>query len=157
MNPLNSPVELGMRALVLLAQASPEALDIASLVVLDHAVLHSEEFDGPPSLLPELPAQPGELGRKRQLLHEGLAVLMRAGLASIDATTDGLVYRATDRGSSFVGILEAPYVGQLRERATWAVEQFAPHADPRESMHGFTTQWHERFTGTAQPLGEHDA
>ncbi|MDF3300903.1 ABC-three component system middle component 2 [Streptomyces tropicalis] len=157
MNPLNSAVEVAMRALVLLTQSHPEPLDLSSLVVLDHAMLHSEQFNGPPSLHPPLPAQPGELGMRRQLLHDGLAVLMRAELASVDATAQGLVYRATDRGSSFLGILEAPYVGQLQERALWAVEQYAPHTDPRLATRGFTMQWYEEFTVSMRDLGGSDA
>ncbi|MFJ4680286.1 ABC-three component system middle component 2 [Kitasatospora sp. NPDC088783] len=154
MNVLNGPVEVGMRALALLAEAHPEALDLAALVVLDHAVLHSGRFGGPPSLLPELPAQPGELGRKRELLHEGLTVLMRAGLASIDATAEGLVYRATARGSSFLRIFEAPYVGRLCERATWAVERLAPHADPLASTRAITQTWREQFAASAHHPGD---
>ncbi|MEI5135359.1 hypothetical protein RB199_28095 [Streptomyces libani] len=81
MNPLNGPVEVAMRALVLLANSHPEPIDLSMLTVLDHAMLHSGQFHGPPSLYPHLPAQPGELGLRRRLLHEGLAVLTRSGLA----------------------------------------------------------------------------
>jgi hypothetical protein len=114
MKPLNSPLEIGVRALVLLSESHPDALDLAQLALLDHAVLHSEEFDGPPSLHPDLPARSGELGLKRTVLEQAL-----------------LVHRATERGPAFVDILEAPYVLRLRERAEWAVHQWAPDTDVR--------------------------
>ncbi|MFE6097917.1 MULTISPECIES: ABC-three component system middle component 2 [Streptomyces] len=131
MNPLNSPLEVGVRALVLLAESHPEPLDLAELALLDYALLHSGEFDGPPSLHPDLPARTGELGMKRVVLEQALLVLIRAGLADLEPDHDGLMYRATERGPAFVDILEAPYVGSLRERAEWAVHHYAPGADVR--------------------------
>ncbi|WP_416981412.1 ABC-three component system middle component 2 [Streptomyces sp. T028] len=153
MNPLNSPIEVGMRTLVLLARSHPHPLDLSWLVVLDHAMLHSSQFDGPPSLHPRLPALPGELGLKRQLMQEGLEVLLRAGLATVEATDDGLVYQVTQRGSGFVGILEAPYVGELRQRAQWAVDQFAATTDAVAATRDITTRWHAEFTAGTRHLG----
>ncbi|MCZ4120241.1 ABC-three component system middle component 2 [Streptomyces sp. H39-S7] len=131
MNPLNSPLEIGVRALVLLAETHPEPLDLSQLVLLDHVVLHSAEFDGPPSLHPDLPARAGELGVKRSVLEQALLVLIRAGLAGVEDRSDGLMYTATDRGPVFVDVLEAPYVESLRERAEWAVQHYLPTADAR--------------------------
>ncbi|WP_435239167.1 ABC-three component system middle component 2 [Streptomyces sp. YPW6] len=131
MNPLNSPLEIGVRALVLLAESYPQPLDLAQLAVLDHAVLHSGDLDGPPSLHPSLPGHSGELGMKRTVLEQALLVLIRAGLAGVEADETGLVYRATERGPAFVDILEAPYVVRLRERAEWAVHHWAPETDVR--------------------------
>ncbi|WP_427919080.1 ABC-three component system middle component 2 [Streptomyces sp. cg40] len=145
MNPLNGPVEVAMRALVLLADSYPEPIDLSMLTVLDHAMLHSGQFQGPPSLHPHLPAQPGELGLRRRLLHEGLAVLTRSGLAEVESTDQGLVYRATNRGSGFVGILEAPYAAQLQDRARWAVREYAPRTDARRAMRSFVASWNEDF------------
>ncbi|TMR03411.1 threonine transporter [Actinomadura soli] len=131
MNPLNSPLEIGMRALVLLAESHPQPLDLAQLALLDHAVLHSGDLDGPPSLHPSLPGHTGELGMKRTVLEQALLVLIRAGLANVEADETGLVYRATESGPAFVDILEAPYVGRLRQRAEWAVHHWAPETDVR--------------------------
>lgn len=131
MKPLNSPLEIGVRALVLLSESHPDPLDLAELALLDHAALHSGEFDGPPSLHPDLPARWGELGLKRVVLEQALLVLIRAGLAELETAGTGLVYRATERGPAFVDVLEAPYVLRLRERAGWAVHEWAPDTDLR--------------------------
>jgi hypothetical protein len=147
-NPLNSPLEVGMRALVLLSESFPEPLDLAQLVYLDHAMLHSGDMNGPPSLHPSLPAGPGELAMKRQLIEQGLLVLLRAGLADVQATADGLVYRASEEGPGFVDILEAPYIGALRQRAQWAVQAHAgPRVDAREATQAITKRWAEELRG----------
>lgn len=68
---------------------------------------------------------------KRAVLEEALLVLIRADLAGIVDDSEGLMYRATDRGPVFVDVLEASYVESLRERAEWAVHRFAARSDAR--------------------------
>jgi hypothetical protein len=149
MNPLNSPLEIGVRALVLLAESHPQSLDLAQLAVLDHAVLHSGDFNGPPSLHPSLPGHSGELGMKRTVLEQALLVLIRAGLVGVEADETGLVYRATERGPAFVDILEAPYVVRLRERAEWAVHHWAPEIDVRAATSALLND----STSSSTPFG----
>ncbi|WP_327350140.1 threonine transporter [Streptomyces sp. NBC_01321] len=146
MNPLNSPLEVGMRTLVLLSASFPQQLDVAQLVYLDHVMVHSGEMGGPPSLHPSLPAGPGELAMKRRLIEQGLLVLMRAGLADVEATADGLVYRASEEGPGFVDILEAPYVGTLKDRAAWVIAALAsPELDVRAATRAITDRWAHTF------------
>ncbi|MGW2402487.1 ABC-three component system middle component 2 [Kitasatospora sp. NPDC001664] len=156
MTPLNSPVEAGMRTLVLLSQAFPRRLDVAQLVYLDHAMLHSGDLDhGPASLHPDLPAGPGELGLRRQLIEQGLMVLLRAGLADMTTADDGFMYRATDEAASFLSALEAPYVGQLIERADWLTSTYMHEGtDVREGMKQITQRWSNRNHVSPGDLGD---
>lgn len=156
MKPLNSPLEAGMRALVLLAETFPRRLDVAQLVYLDHAMLHSGDLDhGPTSLHPDLPAGPGELGLRRRLIEQGLMVLLRAGLADMTATDDGFMYGATDEAASFLSALEAPYVGQLIERADWLTSTYMHEGtDVREGMNQITQRWSDRIHVSPADLGE---
>lgn len=158
MTPLNSPVEAGMRALVLLAETFPRRLDVAQLVYLDHAMLHSGDLDhGPASLHPDLPAGPGELGLRRHLIEQGLMVLLRAGLADMTATDDGFMYGATDEAASFLNALESPYIGQLIERADWLTSTYMHEGtDVREGMKQITRRWSGRLHVSTADLGEED-
>lgn len=143
MNPLNSPLEVGLRALVVLSETFPRRLDVAQLVYLDHALLHSGDLEGgPPSLHPDLPVGPGELGLRRKLVEEGLVVLMRAGLADMTATDDGFLYGATEESESFLAVLEAPYVARLKERAEWLTSVHVYEGtDVRDGMKRITQDW----------------
>jgi hypothetical protein len=146
-NPLNSPLEVGIRASVLLSQTFPRRLDIAQLVYLDHAMLHSGGLgDGPASLHPELPASPGELGMRRRLIEQGLVVLMRAGLAEMSATEDGFLYGATEETTSFLNVLQAPYISQLKDRAAWLTATYMHEGtDVRDGMKQITQRWTDRL------------
>ncbi|MGW2353649.1 ABC-three component system middle component 2 [Actinacidiphila glaucinigra] len=158
MNPLNSPLEVGIRSLVLLSETFPRRLDVAQLVYLDHAMLHSGDLaDGPSSLHPELPIGPGELGMRRRLIEQGLVVLMRAGLADMTADDDGFLYGATEEAASFLTVLEAPYVGLLAERAAWLASNYMrDETDVRDGMKQITQRWFDRITADALHLGEGD-
>jgi hypothetical protein len=151
MNPLNSPLEVGIRSLVLLAETFPRRIDVAQLVYLDHAMLHSGDLEGGPvSLHPDLPIVPGELGMRRRLVEQGLVVLMRAGLADMTATEAGFLYGATEEATSFLDVLEAPYLGQLKQRAEWLVSAYIDDgADVRDGMKEITRRWTERFRDDA--------
>ncbi len=156
MTPLNNPLEVGMRSLALLSESFPAPLDLAQLVYLDHAVLHSGDLNGPPSLHPRLPAGPGELAMRRILIDQGLIVLMRAGLAEVRATEDGLVYRATEGGPGFIEILESPYMGALRERAQWVIREHGlPARDSRVATRSITSRWVDEFRNSL-PLNGND-
>lgn len=143
MNPLNSPLEVGIRALVLLAEAFPRRLDVSQLVYLDHIMLHSGSLDGgPASLHPDLPIGPSELGMRRRIIEQGLIVLMRAGLADMVASDAGFLYGATEEANSFLDVLEAPYVGQLKERAEWLTSAYADdEMIVRDGMKQITQRW----------------
>ncbi|EHY91111.1 ABC-three component system middle component 2 [Saccharomonospora azurea] len=156
MNPLNSPLEVGIRALVLLTETFPRRLDVAQLVYLDHAMLHSGDFDsGPASLHPDLPIGPGEIGMRRRLIEQGLIVLMRAGLADMTATEAGFLYGATEEAASFLDVLEAPYLGQLKERAEWLTSSYIHEGmDVRDGMKQITQKWADDFRADAPNLGE---
>ena len=51
--PFNSPLETGVRALTVLAELAPAALDLQRLVYFDYLVVHSADAGGPRSLHPK--------------------------------------------------------------------------------------------------------
>ncbi|MGW5054762.1 ABC-three component system middle component 2 [Actinokineospora sp. NPDC004072] len=124
MTPLNGPLEYGVRILVMLTEAYPGQLDINHLVLLDHSVLHTAEFGGPPSIHPSHAMHPGELGVRRASVEKGLRVMVRAGLVDMRASAAGIRYEAGDEAHSFVSGLASSYIAALRDRTRWVVEQF---------------------------------
>nr|WP_158255716.1 ABC-three component system middle component 2 [Amycolatopsis sp. BJA-103] len=137
----------------------PDALDIGHLIFCDHALLHSADLGGPSSIHPKLPAAPGELGMKRKLVESGLQVMIRASLVEISVDGGGIAYRATDQAESFIDVLEAKYLLQLKERARWVAQEFANISpeELRERMSGFFSHWSEEFTEGDTPTGSGEA
>lgn len=145
--PLNSPVEVGVRVLVLLAETFPDHLDLNRLVLLDHGLLHSADLGGPESLHPALPIRTGELGVKRRTIESGLEVMIRAGLAQMDVGDDGIHFRASEDAEGFVNLLVTSYAGTLRDRASWVVNRFGSLDDAalRQEMRNVSAHWSEEF------------
>jgi hypothetical protein len=158
-SPLNSPVEVGVRVLMILTEAFPEQLDVNRLVLLDHGVLHSADLGGPDSLHPALPVRAGELGVKRSAIEAGLQLMMRAGLAEMTATDDGIQFRAGERAHSFIRILGSSYAATLHDRVEWVVHHFddLSEAALRAQMRAIFDSWSEEFQtadASARPVGE---
>jgi hypothetical protein len=148
-NPFNTPVETGTRVLVLLDSTAPVALDINRLVLMDHWLLHSGDFGGPPSLYPNTPIRSGEFGLKRRDLAMGIEVILRAGLIEVVAQSGGICYRTNSSGVSFLGLLESAYVQLLIDRATWVathVDAIASDSAMRRSLAASLGHWLAEFT-----------
>jgi hypothetical protein len=146
-SPLNSPLEVGVRVVMVLAEAFPVALDLNRLVLLDHGLLHSADLGGPASLHPEIPIRAGEFGVKRQTIARGLDIMMRAGLAQMVATDRGIEFEAADQAEGFVNILASGYARELHRRASWVVATFSDmdEGSLRQQMRRIFDAWSEEF------------
>lgn len=147
MQPLNSPLELGLRSLVVLTAAFPRTFDLDRLVLLDYCLLHSADLEGPPSLLPAVPNRSGELGLKRTVLDHGVQLMARAGMVDLVTTADGLTYRAGEGAAPFLRLLDSPLLGALVEIATWAVDEFGDLATDqvRDRLRDVSQSWATEF------------
>ncbi|MEU4673002.1 ABC-three component system middle component 2 [Amycolatopsis sp. NPDC023774] len=146
MNPLNSPVEVGIRALIVLRRLFPESVDIGQLVLLDYGLIHSGDLGGPSSVMPDTPARPAEIGVKRQSLTDGLQVMMRAGLVELVPTESGLEYRAGEGAGGFLSLLESSHVRLLQERAEWVTSSSAGILGiDNLSFRNLVSNWAEEF------------
>lgn len=151
MDAFNTPVEVGARLLTMLVEAHPRNLDINQLVLLDHALIHSADVGGPPSLHPPTPLRVSELGMKRTNIEPALNLLIRTGLADVDGTERGIEYRASEGSGRFLALLEAPYARELALRAGWVFERFGDLGSEalRREMRAIFNIWSEEFDGSA--------
>lgn len=145
--PLNSPVEVGLRAVILLTATYPRTVDVDTLVLLDHSLVHSGDLGGPASIHPDLPMRSGELGLKRAILEDGLRLMMRAHMVDLVMTTDGITYRAADDAEAFVSVLESAYVLRLVDTAQWVAQEFAAenHLAMRQRLRALLGRWAEEL------------
>ena len=118
--PFNGPIEIGLRAVVILCEAYPQAMSLQRLVVFDYLMVHSDDLtNGPPGLHPKTPYRSGELLVRRQVLQDGLAFYQSRGLVAQLFTADGVRFTATESSGAFLDVLVSPYARELRQRAVW--------------------------------------
>lgn len=143
----NSPLEAGIRAVVVLECVRPLALDLTDMVLLDHLVVHTADIGGPASLHPGVPSRRGELLVRRQLLETSIDLMRRCHLIEQVATDEGLLYRASDEAATYVELLESPYSNQLKRCARWIAEQLegSGRSDFMNSIRARIGDWSDAF------------
>lgn len=144
----NNPVESALRSLVLLVEAYPATLDLQKLVYLDYLLVHSADAGGPESLHPPTPQRDGEVAVRRDLIEQGLHLLLMRGLVERRATNNGFEYAALDAAGSIIASLSTEYSLLLRARAAWVTQTFA--ARDITTLNAFFNEhigrWGEEFT-----------
>lgn len=149
----NSPIETGIRALILLAAAYPAQFDLQRLLEYDYMMVHTGDVDGPPSIHPALPLRSGELLVRRQLIERGLMLMISRGLVSRHATQNGFMYRAEDDAGPFLDALTSSYLDDLKNRAEWVVDRFRNLSDQeiRFMLTRIYDQWSREFQIPEEP------
>ena len=149
----NSPIETGVRALILLAESYPQQLDLQRILEFDYIMVHTGDVDGPPSIHPALPLRSGELLVRRQLIERGLLLMISRGLVRRHATPNGFTYQAEDDAGPFLDALTADYLDELKDRATWVVDRFSDMNDHdiRVMLTRVYDQWSREFQAPEPP------
>ena len=118
----NSPMETGLRAVIVLDACFPKRLDVTSLSWLDHLVVHTADIGGPASLHPNVPQRTGELLVRRRLIEDGLSLMRKLHLIEIAGDETGFTYKITEEATAFVDSLNTKYASTLKDRARWLAD-----------------------------------
>jgi hypothetical protein len=121
----NTPLEAGVRALLILDAFAPQAFDLATLSLLDYYIVHTGDAGGPPSLHPEINARAGEYYVRRHLVEEGLLLIARASLVEQVFTGNGIAFRALETATAMIDLFGSDYNRRLAEAAQWLAREAA--------------------------------
>lgn len=151
----NSPLEAGLRIVTILDAASPDALDVQRLGILDYLLVHSKDADGPPSLHPATPMRGGEITVRRTLLEKGLLWMASAGLLEQQLTPEGFLYAASDAARPFLDSLTSHYAANLRSRAKWLADNFLSYSS--EGLEDYVSSRVARWTSDFAIVARYEA
>ena len=118
LNMLNSPIELGTRASLILTVLNNK-LSLDDLVTLDYALLYSKEFGGPDNLHPAVPNHIAEIAHRREFLPESINFFVKRGLFDRVIEETGFYYVCNERTLSFVSCLQSQYYKKSWIRLDW--------------------------------------
>jgi len=151
----NSPLETGVRSLVILVAAHPAAFDLERLVEMDYLIVHSGDVNGPESLHPALPMRAGELLVRRGLIEKGLLLMISRRLIQRIPTENGFNYVAGEAAAPFLASLTSIYSQQLKDRAQWVVKQYIDitTSEIRQITHRLFENWSSQFQTIDRPGG----
>lgn len=147
----NTPLEAGVRAVLILDAFAPQAFDLATMSLLDYYIVHTGDAGGPQSLHPEINARAGEYFVRRHLVEEGLLLMARASLVEQVFTSSGIAFRAHETATAMIDLFGSAYNRRLAQAAEWlAREAAAEGVDPfihrlKESL----DRWSHEIVGKA--------
>ncbi len=128
--PFNTPIETGLRALVLLIAIKPKFVDLHRLVYYDYLLVHSGDVNGgPESLHPAVPHRSGEWLVRRELVSEGLDAMFKKELIQKRFNKKGITYGASELTGPFLDHLSSNYAKEIRQKALWVISTFEGHSD----------------------------
>ncbi len=147
----STPLELGLRALVVLEAMRPAAANLQRLVAYDYLLVHSSDAGGPESVHPSTPHRSGEILVKRDVLRAGLLLMVSRALLDVVMTPEGVRYSATEITGPFLGYFDGGYIAQLLERGAWLREHFSGMSDEelQDLIARNLDQWGGEFTSEA--------
>lgn len=120
---INSPIEFGLRALVLLSQIENEGIDIDRLLIYDYLLTNSGEFNVKlPSLHAETPYKYSKLMVKREVLKEGVKIFSNHGLIDVILIDSGIYYKKSSYTDAFLDNMTSKYKQKLVDIAKWIIE-----------------------------------
>ncbi|HFK1524031.1 TPA: ABC-three component system middle component 2 [Bacillus cereus] len=126
----NTPLEIGIRALVILNTLESECLGIDRLVIYDYLILHTGDVvGGPPSVHPATPHRSGELIVKRKAMLEGLNLMYSKGLIKIHFLETGIEYGTSEISNLFLEHFTSVYLQNLKENAKWVVNNLHVYSE----------------------------
>ena len=135
----------------LLNSLQPAGADLQKLVLLDYAIVYSDDLGGPPSLHTPVPYRGSEYLSRRDQIAEGLYLMSTRGLVAVAMDETGITYFAGDAARTMVGALTSPYLRELQGRCRWAAATFATLSS-RDLTQRFTQQghlWGAEFDGAS--------
>jgi hypothetical protein len=139
----NTPLEAGVRAILILEAFAPQAFDIATMSLLDYYIVHTGDAGGPPSLHPEINARAGEYLVRRHLVEEGLLLMARASLVEQVFSGSGIAFRAHETATAMIDLFGSAYNLRLAQAAQWLASEAADKGvDPFiQSLKNGLEQW----------------
>ena len=137
----NTPFELGLRMVYLLFALRPGGADLQKLVLLDYAIVYSQDVGGPTSLHTPVPYRNGELFSRRERIEQGLYLMSTRGLVDVVLDERGMTYVAGQSSFTMVGSLSSKYWRDLQVRCAWVAEHFG-QANSNELLNLFAESGH---------------
>ena len=143
----NTPLETGIRTLIILVEAFPAKYDLNRLVEMDYLVVHSGDYGGPESLHAPLPMRSGELLVRRSIIEKGILLMISRMLILRSYSEMGILYSASESAHEFTNSFTSKYLIELSNRASWVVDNFGEMSikEIRNNNKAVYKQWYTQF------------
>lgn len=120
----NTPIEIGMRSLIILGVGGDQLMDLEKIMYLDYLCLNTSDINGPKSLHAPIPNRGVQVFSKKELIQKGLAIMVTKELIILVVLPEGFFYQITPAGKLFLELFQTNYFLELNERCKWVVSRW---------------------------------
>jgi len=120
----NTPVETGMRCLIVLQAIGTPGADLERIMYYDYLSLNTADLDGPESLHAPIPNRGVQVYARKELISRGLVLLISKELVDLRVTPEGFTYTINTSGNKFLEYFQTSYFQSLVERIGWTQSRF---------------------------------
>lgn len=128
----NTPLEAGLRAVIILETFEPAQFDIATISLLDYYLVHTADAGGPKSIHPEISARRGEYYVRRHLIEKGIALMVRCSLIEKIPTSSGILFQSHETAAALLDLIGTEYNKKLITAARWLANR--SHEDGQDEF-----------------------
>ncbi|AIQ70245.1 hypothetical protein PGRAT_23275 [Paenibacillus graminis] len=142
----NTPLEIGLRCIVILDELKDQKIDLQRLIYFDYLVIHYGDVETEyESLHPPTPHRSGEILVKRDLVNEGLLLMISKKLVEVEYEASGIFFKASTYCTPFLDHFESQYLLQLRENAKIMAMKFSTYT--KDELKKYMTDNLDRWGG----------
>ncbi|MET1249168.1 ABC-three component system middle component 2 [Sporolactobacillus sp. STCC-11] len=148
-NVYNTPLEIGLRVLIILNELTEETIDLNRLVIYDYFINHSSDFDKTSkSLRPSIPQRFGELILKRKVIQEGIYLMYSRELLDIHYTLNGIYFKSNQLTKEFLKYFDSTYALELSRISKIVIGNFKNYSDDELNLYvnNNLSKWGTEFT-----------
>jgi hypothetical protein len=115
---IDSEIEYGLRALILISELDDIDLSFEKLLIYDYMLTNFKDFDNSfESVNPDTSYRFSKLVVKRQAYKDGLNYCVIKNLIDINFSPKGILYTKTSLTSIFISHMSTPYIDKLKQCA----------------------------------------
>ena len=149
LNVYNTPLEVGLRVIIILNELGYMPIDINRLIIYDYFVLHGSDFDKSiESLHPPIPHRSGEIIIKRKIIQDGINLMYSRELLDIQYTEEGIYYKANELTPAFLNYLDSTYAEEISKNSKLVINKFNSYSD--DELNAYVndnfSKWGSEFT-----------
>ena len=127
----NTPEEIGVRILFILSVCNKQ-MSSQRLLYYDYFVLHLNDIDDLyESLHPSNPNHSSEIAVRRDIISQGLQLMISKGLLDIKYTKKGIYYQKNSMTDSFLQLFETEYVDNIKKNTKVVDGKFSTYSDEK--------------------------
>lgn len=147
----NTPLEAGLRAVIILEAFEPAQFDVATISLLDYFLVHTADAGGPGSIHPDISERGGEYFVRRHLIEQGIALMMRSSLIEQIPTASGILFRTHETAAAMLDLLSTDYNRKLLAAADWLASQARRRGEAAflRELRSKIDQWSQEMIGRA--------